>query len=311
MAKNPLTDKRISLAMANKEIEAASADMTAIYKNARMRINDRIRTHFSSYGKDPLTGKHLTTLLSTLEEEYIELEEHLRERFDMAIPYVAQGNFLAALHDTRSSVVGKIDKSRIELMVRDAFTHVAGATQNMQKSDVQFLRQISSEVFREASMTGETRQEVSNRLLGKILSRPEKFTFTDAGGRSWSNDAYVSMLSRTVLHNVGRETYFDTCIQKGKDVVRVSVSGDSCPMCEVWENRLLSITGETEGLPTVAEAESAGLFHPNCTHSLVAVGSAEQHRSFDEAGRPKRGINAKGNEKALPKKKATTPNLKK
>ncbi len=67
----------------------------------------------------------------------------------------------------------------------------------------------------------------------------------------------------------------------------VSVSGDSCPACAEWENRLLSISGNTPGLPTVADAQEAGLLHPNCTHSFVAVGDSVRQRKYDEHGRPK------------------------
>jgi hypothetical protein len=34
---------------------------------------------------------------------------------------------------------------------------------------------------------------------------------------------------------------------------------------------MLRLTGATKGLPTVAEAEAAGLYHPNCIHYNVVV----------------------------------------
>jgi|GEM_PF-6376403 len=68
-----------------------------------------------------------------------------------------------------------------------------------------------------------------------------------------------------------RQEYLDTCAEHGADVVRVTVSGHCCEKCAEWENRLLSISGATKGLPTVDEATAAGLFHPNCTHSLTEV----------------------------------------
>ena len=133
-------------------------------------------------------------------------------------------------------------------------------------------------------------------LLGKILMRPEKFQFTDASGRMWDNRTYCEMLSRTVLLNAGRQTYFDSCAENGCDVVRVTVSGNPCPDCAVWENRLLSISGSTPKLPTVEEALAAGLCHPNCTHSFVAVGDEVRGEDFKADGRPKDGLNSPGKE---------------
>ena len=104
------------------------------------------------------------------------------------------------------------------------------------------------------------------------------------------------MLSRTVLLNAGRQSYFDACAANGNDVVRVTVSGNPCPACAVWENRLLSISGATEGLPTVEQATAAGLCHPNCTHSFVAVGEFVMQEDFSADGRPKEGVNSPGRE---------------
>ena len=51
----------------------------------------------------------------------------------------------------------------------------------------------------------------------------------------------------------------------------ISVSGDCCDACGKYENALLSISGATPGLPTLEEAMAEGLFHPNCTHRIIAV----------------------------------------
>lgn len=79
------------------------------------------------------------------------------------------------------------------------------------------------------------------------------------------------MLGRTLLHNNARECYLAGCAKGGSDIVTISVSGDSCDACGRYENELLSITGATPGLPTLQEAMNDGLFHPNCTHRIIAV----------------------------------------
>lgn len=269
--------------------------MAVIYRKARERLNSKLQTHVLS-GKDPLEGAQLVKLIEELTAAYGKLEEAFRAEFGRAIPYVAESYYFDALKDLNKTVLGKLDTAKIELLKQDAFTHVAGMTQNMLKTDVAFLRQNSAEVFRVASATGITREEATQSLLGRILTRPEGFQFVDAGGRTWDNESYCKMLSRTVLLNAGRQTYFDTCAENGNDVVRVTVSGNPCPACAVWENRLLSISGATEGLPTVSQATAAGLCHPNCTHSFVAVGEFARQEDFTADGRPKEGVNSPGKE---------------
>ena len=45
-----------------------------------------------------------------------------------------------------------------------------------------------------------------------------------------------------------------------------------------------------------SEATAAGLCHPNCTHSFVAVGEFVQQEDFTADGRPKEGVNSPGKE---------------
>ena len=100
-------------------------------------------------------------------------------------------------------------------------------------------------------MTGMTSREVQGELLRLLTA---DFTFTDAKGRGWNTEAYTKMLARTTLMNAGREAYLDTCADKGKDVVRISISGDTCPKCAEWENRLVSLSGKTKSLPLLQDA---------------------------------------------------------
>lgn len=292
---NPIAKTLDQHKQANRSIQATVGKMADIYRDARERLNAKLQKHVLS-GRDPLEGKQLVKLIEDLSNAYAKLEEAFRKEFDRAIPYVAEGYYFDALKDLGKTVLGKPDTAKIDMMKRDAFAHVAGMTQNMLKTDVAFIRQASAEVFRVASATGITREEATQALLAKILGRPEGFRFVDAGGRTWSNQAYCEMLSRTVLLNAGRQTYFDTCAENGEDVVRVTVSGNPCPACAVWENRLLSISGATKGLPTVEQATAAGLCHPNCTHSFVAVGEFARSEDFTGDGRPKTGVNSPGKE---------------
>ena len=292
---NPVAKTLEQHKKANQEITATTGKMAEIYREARERLNAKLRAHVLS-GKNPLEGAQLVKLIEDLTAAYSELEEAFRAEFGRAIPYVAESYYFDALHDLGNSVIGKIDKNKIEIFKHDAFNHVAGMTQNMLKTDVAFIRQAAADVFRLASATGITREEATQSLLGRILTRPEGFQFVDAGGRVWDNESYCKMLSRTVLLNAGRQTYFDTCAENGNDVVRVTVSGNPCPACAVWENRLLSISGATKGLPTVSQATAAGLCHPNCTHSFVAVGEFVMQEDFTADGRPKAGVNSPGKE---------------
>ena len=271
----------------NRYIRAQAADFGKIYDAARREITDRLRREAVSVAERG-TIPHSARLLAAMEQVYPRLEAAYRERFKEAIPYVAQSAYFMALNDLKLGG-REFDADRVKLTLEDAYTHIAGMTANMKKKDVAFLRETVAGVEREAAMTGMTARQVTAELLTRLESRPEGFKFVDAGNRVWDSRAYCEMLARTTLLNTSRQEYLDTCAENGADVVMVTVSGHCCDKCAEWENRLLSISGATKGLPTVEEATAAGLFHPNCTHSLTEVDDYTREEEYNPDGTPKTG----------------------
>lgn len=112
--------------------------------------------------------------------------------------------------------------------------------------------------------------------------------FTDKAGRRWSLDAYVDMATRTAIVQSAVESHNDQLGRLGIDLVLVSISARECPLCAPWQGKVLARSGPSgphdvevdHGIEdrkitvhvagTVAEATSAGLFHPNCRHTIGA-----------------------------------------
>lgn len=291
---NQISELKSRHAQANKEIKATTANVAKLYEDVRLRLNQKLQSFVLKHKADDYQGKALVACIEGLQKEYAEFEAQFRKEMKRAIPYVAEGYYFDALHDM-GEVLGKFDTKRVEAVLQDTYTHIAGMTQYMTGTTVQNLRNVVARTLRESAMSGMTQKEVSATLLERLLAADSQFKFVDAKNRVWNTNAYVEMLSRTTLLNAGRETYLNTCAEKGKDVVRITVSGNACPKCAEWENRLVSISGNTKGLPTLQTAIDSGLFHPNCTHSTVAVGDYDRETNYDENGRPKKGYNSADN----------------
>lgn len=91
--------------------------------------------------------------------------------------------------------------------------------------------------------------------------------FVDRAGRRWQIDTYAEMCVRTGIANASRAGFDQSMEERGIDLVYVSGHPGACPLCVPWEGVVLSRNGDGEH-PTVDEAMSAGLFHPNCGHVL-------------------------------------------
>jgi hypothetical protein len=75
------------------------------------------------------------------------------------------------------------------------------------------------------------------------------------------------MVARTTTAEAHLQGTANRLVEQGHDLIKVSTHRGACPLCEPWQGKILSITGKTEGYPTLEEAKAAGLFHPNCRHA--------------------------------------------
>lgn len=99
--------------------------------------------------------------------------------------------------------------------------------------------------------------------------------FTDVSGRDWSLSAYVEMAVRTAANRAYNASHLARMHALGIHYFSVPDTGHPCPLCFPWQHRVL-----TDGFvddpqvhvdATIAEAVAAGLFHPNCRHTLIPV----------------------------------------
>lgn len=146
-----------------------------------------------------------------------------------------------------------------------------------------------------------TRRQASQRALNQFAARGVT-GFVDRSGKAWDMASYAEMAVRSVTARAAVEGHIDALAEIGVGLVMVSDAPLECPLCERWEGEVLTLTGPPgprtvlaehaappeqprRGLlrrrpdtpPVVVhvagsliEARAAGLFHPNCRHSLSA-----------------------------------------
>lgn len=184
-----------------------------------------------------------------------------------------------ALKDIRS-VSGKPDKSvtqfdraRVETYWRmvhpDQEDSLAAVfTKKMAKEDIGDLRTSLVETWRQAELEGLTLRERHAMLQDKWDAKAGDMLsdrFVDAAGRRWTNARYLDMLTRTTMARVSRDSYFDTILSNGDDLVQIeNVDGEACDICQAWDGVILSVSGTSADYPSYQEAMDAGMFHPQC-----------------------------------------------
>ena len=149
-----------------------------------------------------------------------------------------------------------------------------------------------------AQLAGESNAlQVQQRALNE-WARKGLPAFTDRAGRTWSNQAYSEMLTRTVTQRAYRDAAHATLVAEGYDLVIVSSHRNPAPMCQPYERKVLSLSGRTRGIvqipsaltgdmvtvevtASMAEAEAQGYHHPNCFAADTLVTSPSGIKAAD------------------------------
>jgi len=99
--------------------------------------------------------------------------------------------------------------------------------------------------------------------------------FTDKSGRDWALSSYVEMAVRTASQRAHNASHLERMRAIGIEYFTVPASGHPCPFCFPWQGRVITAEPiENPVIPvagTIEQATAAGLFHPNCRHTLIPV----------------------------------------
>lgn len=171
----------------------------------------------------------------------------------------------------------------------DSLTMVGRSVRNI--TGTAFQREVRAGIA-EGVVTGRTRIEIAQGIKNELKANGLT-ALKDKAGRNWTLDRYADMLARTKLREARNTGLQNKMLENGQDLVQVSINGSDHPACADYEGQILSLTGATPGYDTVDEAESNGLFHPNCMHTINPVEpdlAAETFGWNSETGEYEQGV---------------------
>lgn len=88
--------------------------------------------------------------------------------------------------------------------------------------------------------------------------------------------SYNSMVYNTNLTSSAWNETINYCYENNTDIVYVEPHPFSCPLCQEWQGKFYSLTGQTPGYRNIEVAYAGGLKHPNCKHNITTnVGQKE------------------------------------
>jgi Phage minor capsid protein 2 len=264
--------------------------ITKIFKNAEAEIFNAMD------GTNLWRDEERLNMLLQVEQILGDLEKKaLKEAVPMLEAYHGEGitetDKLLKVNPAKSFAL--IDKSVVDYIVMslpeitasyksEIRTLMTNVVANLETSLNQVKREVRADLVSrigQAQITGKSRQALQRELVNKL--RVEKLSGfklpsknTKSGLYNQSLEGYVHGLTQNALISSRASAVIERAISRGQDLVQVSTHKNPSPMCKKWQGKILSITGQTEGYPTLSEAlfkkdyKKGGILHKYCRHTL-------------------------------------------
>ena len=255
--------------------EALILDVLSIYSNAEDKMLKAVAKRVAKGIKEE--GWNETKLAQT-QALNNDIEKVLKNTSKLSNAKVSKG-IIEAYKQGKAEVGGKAGVHETvldELNLPMNLKMLVLATNNLlDNASFQVLRK-SNDAYQKVmahATTGllagtDTRRQASQKMLNEFASKGIT-SFVDKAGRSWDLSSYAEMAVRTVSSHAALQGHIDRQVEVGEDLVKVSAIGTTCPICQRWQNVVLSISGNNPKYHSLESAKADGLFHPNCKHTLV------------------------------------------
>ncbi len=164
-----------------------------------------------------------------------------------------------------------INRQAIEKLASETMGLVESTHLQIARSVMDAYRDVITHTSLRGVITGtQSRREAAQSALDRFADRGIS-GFTDKSGANWELESYVEMATRTGSGHAFIEGRLDGYRARGRTLVIVTSAPHPCEFCQPWEGNVLSIDDDGsggdlysgEGYPSVEDATSSGLFHPN------------------------------------------------
>ena len=217
--------------------------------------------------------KYLEGMKKNVQAILTDLNKGSKDWCEKAIPQVYTGGMelaskeLKKAHINVASGFGAIHQQAGQVLADNAFGRFKDVSDFIGRRTDDIYRTVALESVRGTVAGYKTWQNVAESHRKKLAE--EGITgFKDKAGKQWNMRTYAEMVARTTTMEAHVQGTANRLLENGQDLIKVTTHGDSCSMCTPWQGKVLSLTGKTEGYPTLEEAKSQGLFHPNCGHDF-------------------------------------------
>jgi len=163
--------------------------------------------------------------------------------------------------------VSSIAKQDIKLALGNAYF----SFQNLLNQSSKETKTLLLDEIAKGQILGKGRDKITQILIDKIENKQLK------GYNQFELKSYITTITQSAMIQSRAGAVVDRALSLGQDLLQVSShTRNLSPMCKPHQGKIISITGQTAGYPTLASIlwngtyrDGSGIFHPRCKHSLT------------------------------------------
>jgi hypothetical protein len=286
------------------DLDAIAARVVALYREMELALVELIHDFLNKGWESPSWVEERLTAVRALRRAAQAIVNQLTDVADARIRAAVadayrRGGLAAAAEVTRQTgglpptaatvaAAGAVvsQSGPVDVLAAALIADVGERSSNVVRDVVDVYRAVTTAASARVLGAGQTRRQAAQAAWQGLTDRGIT-SFTDVSGRRWQLSSYVEMATRTVTQRAAVQGQTDRQTQLGLDLVYVSNAPQECKLCRPWEAKVLRVglgpvgkvhlphqltdrPVEVDIAGTLPEARLAGLFHPNCRHSVSA-----------------------------------------
>ena len=204
----------------------------------------------------------------------------------------------------------QLNNRAVRTLVENASGQLTDANMFVGRQINDALREAGIEATAQKLSVGDTVKQTKANMLSK-MSEKGVVGIKDKAGRNINLSSYAETVARTTTREATNKASLQAVQDLGADLVQITTTFSTCPVCSVYEGRVYSISGQDKRYPPLSKAFPDGYstIHPNCTHAATpyfeefddnaAATMAMSNRPFEVDPKKKASIDSYNKDQAV------------
>lgn len=255
-------------------------ELVKLYRNVQIGLYAKLKnvnaTDFEQYRIQQILNQVNQIVIGLDNRVYKWTEKNIPVAYNQGIDLAAER--LKALKVTRFVAYdAQVHTSAVNVLVNDVAAEMLITNNNMKQTVSRYLLQTQQQVLQEKEINkmiaeglieGQTRREISNKLLNDFKSKMNNQQFINIKGRNYRPDSYASLIARTRTREASSQAIINTSLRYGVDLVQWDAHSEVCEYCQQFSGRVFSISGLDKDFPQLKEKPP---LHPHCRCVITPI----------------------------------------